>query len=129
MSKTPTTADLRPGDVVATVPDPYRRQGGVQRAGDSTLPTVVWRTVSDVSAVTASVRRVSFTDGTDVSTWLDKPWFRQPVSEQQCRHCGEAIRADGHGSWIDGTDGDGCDPGVHEPHDYTRDYSEDRPTY
>ena len=32
-----------------------------------------------------------------------------------CRHCGVLIAPDGLGSWVDASDGDGCDPGVHEP--------------
>lgn len=32
-----------------------------------------------------------------------------------CWHCGTTITQDDHGSWIDSTGGDGCDPEVHEP--------------
>lgn len=35
--------------------------------------------------------------------------------EERCRHCHAAIHQDDHGSWVDETDGDGCDPDVHEP--------------
>lgn len=32
-----------------------------------------------------------------------------------CARCGAAITPDGQGSWVDDTDGDGCDDGVHGP--------------
>jgi hypothetical protein len=32
-----------------------------------------------------------------------------------CKHCGTLIKSDGKGSWVDATDGDGCNSGVHEP--------------
>lgn len=37
----------------------------------------------------------------------------------ECKHCGDSIKPDHEGSWIDSTDGDGCDnlTGVHQPHD------------
>jgi hypothetical protein len=32
-----------------------------------------------------------------------------------CLHCGTAVYRDGHGAWIDETEGDGCVTDVHEP--------------
>lgn len=42
-----------------------------------------------------------------------RPQVRQPIT--LCKYCSTRIWPDGHGSWVDSTDGDGCDPDVHEP--------------
>lgn len=33
----------------------------------------------------------------------------------ECRHCGARVHHDSQGAWVDRSDGDGCDPGAHEP--------------
>ncbi len=35
--------------------------------------------------------------------------------EDECATCGATIHPDGYGSWVDDTDGDGCEDGVHGP--------------
>lgn len=37
------------------------------------------------------------------------------MTRSVCRHCGTVIVRDALGAWLDETDGDGCDPTVHEP--------------
>ncbi len=32
-----------------------------------------------------------------------------------CKHCSAPIWISAAGDWLDATEGDGCDPGVHEP--------------
>lgn len=45
------------------------------------------------------------------STWT--PLFGKDVTERVCSRCGTPVKSDGHGSWVDSTDGDGCDDSVH----------------
>jgi hypothetical protein len=73
------TTELRPGDVVATADDRYRRHGGVKRLHDPSLGIVVWRTVELTAGPTkyAGVCRVKFTDGSDVMVWPGEVWHRQ----------------------------------------------------
>lgn len=51
-------------------------------------------------------------------TYLASLWFRDYNLEgwtRKCARCGTKIIQDEQGSWVDDTDGDGCDDGVHTP--------------
>ena len=56
-----------------------------------------------------------------LDAWLTRAPDDDADATGECRHCGAPIWHDGHGSWVDSSDGDGCgdndESAVHEPYD------------